>query len=131
MFVAVNGCLESSPQIQQVWGPVYLAVFAVYGLCHPDRISGDRPDGSVYSPLIRKSHSLVASTVRASAMSFLVFDMRLYLNDRGTLLSLGACEQCFMMHHTIPYGLRETLMLVVFMCFWVLQVFVDALHCEC
>ena len=36
VLVAVNGCLESIPQIRQVWGSVYLAVFVIYGLCHHD-----------------------------------------------------------------------------------------------
>ena len=40
-------------------------------------------------------------------------------------LSLGACEQL------IYDGSKEILMLVVSMRFWVLQVFVDVLHCKC
>ncbi len=84
------------------------------------------PHGSVYSPLISTSNSLVASTARASAISFpRIYNMRLYLDDRGVLLFLGAYEQL------LYDGLKEFLVLVVSMCSWVLQVFVDALHCRC
>ena len=82
MFVAVNGCLESSPEIRQVWGPFTLPFSSYKGIV-TQTIS---PNGSVYSPLISTSHSLVAATARASAISLSSYlDVRLYLDDRGML----------------------------------------------
>ncbi len=121
VFVAVNGCLESRPQIRQVCRPGYLTVFIIHGLCHPDHISEGLSvvSAHIYFPFFGVFHG---QAVRYLVSSYL--DMRLYLNDRGVLLSLGACEQL------LYDGSKETLMLVIFMCFWVLQVFVDAPHCK-
>ncbi len=97
VFVAVNDCLESSPQIRQVWGPVYLAVFVIHRLCHPDHISEwlSVLSAHIYVPLFGGFHGQSACDLVSSYM-----DVRLYLDRRGMLLSLGAAQAAYKLRVT-------------------------------